>query len=419
MNEPLDQTATQNATVSGTVADNSEVMLTINGQPLAINLGEMFSSQIDLPEGAQQIRFAATDAIGNRSEIIRSVTIDRTPPVIGELSPAEGSIADSPTTVRGRATDATAVIVNVNGVAATVGSGGLFAAENVEIAEGENQVLITAVDAAGNDSTAVLSIRGRDQTPPPTPTLFSVISPTRLAFQTIEGRAESGAQVAITGGAESVTVNVAFGTGLFATTVKLVTGANTLTVTARDAEGNSSPGAQLSITSDPTLQLPPAGQAAQINISTGNAQKGLVNTELPRPLIAIVTDRNGTPVSSIAVQFTVQEGDGRFIGGSDSLAATTDAQGHASVRYTSGAGAGPQQIRADFTGNTMTPAIFLAETLEASAEGETSVSGVVLDQNLRALPHVLVRIGGQQGRTGTDGRFLLKNIASGRTNCLS
>jgi hypothetical protein len=82
------------------------------------------------------------------------------------------------------------------------------------------------------------------------------------------------------------------------------------------------------------------------------------------------------------------------------------------VRYVSGA-VGIQQIRTDFVSNAMTPVVFLAEALEAPPGGETSVSGVVLDQNLRALPNALVRIGGQQTRTGTDGRFKVGSMSSG------
>src|SRR6185369_9494256 len=148
------------------------------------------------------------------------------------------------------------------------------------------------------------------------------------------------------------------------------------------------------------------------NISTGNTQKGLVNTALPRPLIAIVTDRNGTPIANVTVRFTMQAGGGRFTTGNDFVEVATDAQGYASATYTSGPTVGLQQIRADFSGNTVTPAVFVAEALEPSGT-ETTVSGTVLDQNLRALPNVLVRIGGQQTRTGADGRFKVSNVASG------
>lgn len=103
-----------------------------------------------------------------------------------------------------------------------------------------------------------------------------------------------------------------------------------------------------------------------------------------RPLIAIVTDRSGHPVANTSVTFTVQQGGGHFAGGGLSAEAATDEQGHASARYVCGAEPGPQMVRADFAGNTVTPVVFLAEGLKASQTGITSVSGVVLDQNMRA-----------------------------------
>ena len=275
-----------------------------------------------------------------------------------------------------------------------------------------NQITIKAVDPFEQESQEEFLLIGRDQTPPPSVILFPIITPTRFAFQTVEGSAESEAEVTITGGTEPVIVRAAFGTGMFAANVNLVPGQNLLTITSKDAEGNVSAPIQTSITSDTNLALPPAGQAARINISTGSTQKGLVNSELPRPLIAIVTDRLGHAVSNVQVNFAITVGGGQFVGGGTTTNATTDTDGRATVRYVSGPSAGPVQIRASFPNNSGTPAIFLAEVLESQGNN-TSVSGLVLDQNLRALPNVLVRLGGQEIRTGTNGRFTLPNAAVG------
>jgi hypothetical protein len=413
VSSPAEGEIARTLSAAGTATDALPVTVTVVGLDVALNSSGAFSGQFEVGEGVQQIQIRATDAAGNVSEIVRLVTIDVTPPTISELTPAEGNTVDSPTAIHGIATDATAVTVQVNNNAASLNGDGSFTAENVSLAEGENQVQITAQDAAGNSSVATLILIGRDRTGPAAPTLFTVTSPTRLEFQTIEGRTESGAIVSIDGGVTPITANAAFGNGHFVANVDLVAGVNTLTITARDAEGNLSPATQVTIDSDPSLAFPPAGQPAQINISIGNTQKGLVNTEVPRPLIAIVTDSTGQPVPGVPVQFAVQEGGGRFTDGEVTTQVLTDLQGHASVRYVSGATPGVQQIRANFTGNLLTPVIFMAEALEAAPGGETTVSGRVLDQNLRALPNVIVRIGGQQTRTGVDGRFVLRTVASG------
>ncbi|MEK6279385.1 MAG: hypothetical protein AABN95_03450 [Acidobacteriota bacterium] len=396
----------------GSVSDASPVTVTVDGVQQPFEDG-FFELQIEVAEGVRQVRVIATDAAGNLSEVVRSLTIDQTSPVFSNISPAEGTIVNSPATISGRVTDAAAVTVKVNEAIAIVGSNGDFTAGNIPLLEGENQLLLTAVDAAGNQNDFSLTLIGQDRTPPSAPVLFPVVSPTRLTTSTVEGRAEAGSLIVITGGIEPVTANAAFGSGLFAANVNLNVGVNNFSIVAKDADGNASPAAQISITSNPNMELPPTGQPAQINISTGNAQKGLVNTALPRPLIVIITDRAGDPVANVTVRFTVQEGGGRFTAGNNEFVeVNTDAQGYASATYVAGATVGAQQVRVDFAGNTIGPVIFLAQALESSGS-ETTVSGSVLDQNLRALPNVLVRIGGQQTRTGADGRFRVGNVATG------
>jgi hypothetical protein len=414
INAPVDAFVTNKniVTVSGSTVDATLVTVTANDTALTPGANGAFSDSLPLPAGNTEIQFIATDAAGNQSQtIVRSITVDNTRPVISQLDPSQNSLVDGPTTaVHGHILDATTTIVKVNNVVATVQPNGDFTSLNVPVVQGDNRITISAVDAAGNNAEALLLFTGKDSTPPATPVLFPISSPTRLAFQTIEGRAEPDSQVNITGGIEPIVTTATKGNGLFIANLKLAPGSNTLAVTATDAAGNASQAAQFSILSDPNLSLPPVGQAAQINTSSGNTQRGLVTTELPRPLIAVVTDRAGNPVSGVAVIFSLIQGGGHFVDGI--VQATTDAQGHASVRYVSGSTPGIQIVRANFSGNTSTPAVFSADVLEPN-NGGTSVSGIVLDQNLRALPNVLVRIGGQQTRTGTDGRFNVPNVAAG------
>lgn len=398
--------------VLGNAADASPIYVDVVGQPLAVEENGVFRGDLEIAEGEQTIRVTARDAAGNQTQITRLVIIDLSPPEISDITPAEGTVVNSPATISGRVSDASTVTIRINNNSAVVANGS-FTVSGIALNEGDNQIVITATDVVANESVETFSLIGRDRTPPASPMLFQVITPTRLAFQTIEGRAESGSTITITGGIETVTAQAAFGTGVFAANVKLSVGINNLTVTARDAENNVSPAVQVAITSNPNLELPSPGSPAQINISTGNAQKGLTNTELPRPLIAIVTDKNGDHVQGSTVRFTVQTGGGQFVTGGNIVDVQTDSLGHAAVRYISGTIAGLQQIRADFNNNLMTPAIFLGEALTAQPGAVTSVSGSVLDQNLRALPNVLVRIGGQQTRTGNDGRFLVSNVPAG------
>jgi hypothetical protein len=397
--------------VSGTATDGSAVTVSANNVPMTVAGDGSFSGRVPLDEGDVQLLVVATDAAGNTSEETRTVTIDQTPPVIEEVQPADGAQVASPASVSAHITDATALTVTINGVVATAAAAGVYSAD-VVLTEGENEITIRAVDAVANESSEVFLLVGRDQSPPAAPSLFPTLTPTRFSFQTVEGIAESEAEVTITGGTEPVTVTAAFGTGMFAANINLAEGENLLNIVSRDGEGNASSPIQVSITSDPNMALPPPGEPARINISTGNAQRGLVATALPRPLIAIVTDQLGNAVVNVPVNFGVMVGGGHFIGGGGSIEQTTDDDGRATVGYVSGAEPGPQQIRASFAGNSGTAAIFLAQALESQGT-DTIVTGLVLDQNLRALPNVLVRLGGQETRTGANGRFTLGNVAAG------
>ena len=410
---PTEGEITNTLRVQGTVSDSSPVSIEVGDFVLPVEAGGVFRSEVQIIEGAQQVTLIARDAAGNQSLLSRSVTIDRTLPVITEISPTDGATVGSSQVVSGRITDATLTIVKVNGVTANLNANGTFSSNVVSLNEGENQIVITAVDAATNEARVAFVLNGRDRTPPATPSLFPVISPTRLAFQTIEGRAEPGSVVTIAGGLNNVTAEAAIGTGLFVAHINLRAGSNLLVISATDVEGNTSPATQVAITSNPSISLPPPGSPAHINISTGNTQKGLVSFELPRPLIAIVTDQEGNPVAGVNVKFTLQTGAGAFVNGGNFIDVVTDTQGYASVRYLAGETPGLQQVRADFAGNLLTPAVFLTEILTAQPNTATTLSGIVLDQNLRALPNVLARIGGQQTVTGNDGRFTLRNVASG------
>ena len=49
------------------------------------------------------------------------------------------------------------------------------------------------------------------------------------------------------------------------------------------------------------LTLPSQGQPAHIEISNGNRQTDRVSSQLPHPLIVLVTDSQGRPVEGVTV----------------------------------------------------------------------------------------------------------------------
>lgn len=399
------------------IVKGSGVTVKINDIFVPVTTNGIFNSFTTVNEGNNVIHITASDSSGNQVDTTRNVFVDIVPPVISEISPISGTTVNSnDITVTGRAIDPRLVKVTVNGINAVINADGFFTAVNVPISEGENYIPIIAMDTAGNRGLATLFVVNKDKTPPEKPNIFPVISPTRLNYQSLEGRAEAGSLINIIGGVNPISVNTSLETGLFLANIDLVSGINNLFITATDSSGNTSVPAEISIISDPGLPIPGSNQAYQINISTGDTQRGLINTELPRPLIASITDKDGNPVSGISVNFSITQG-GKFTDNTTILTAITDVNGQATARYICGLDEGIQLIKADFGGNTLSTITFIAQALEPS-NSITSVSGVVVDQNLRALPNVLVRIAGQQTRTNTTGDFIISNVSAGPNQLL-
>ncbi len=101
---------------------------------------------------------------------------------------------------------------------------------------------------------------------------------------------------------------------------------------------------------------------------------------LPQPIVALVTDANGDPVSGVTVTMTPSSGDGFLSVGQ----AKTDPQGRVAAQWTLGAHAGPQSATASVTGLTGSPVTFGATattigTLSLlSGDGQTGADGSVL-----------------------------------------
>jgi len=131
-----------------------------------------------------------------------------------------------------------------------------------------------------------------------------------------------------------------------------------------------------------------AGPAAHVDVVSGNAQTGAVNTQLPQPLVVKVTDAGGKVVKGRPVSFVVTAGGGQVSAGT----ATTDQSGLAQTLWTLGCVAGsPQTVEAravSGTGQVLASATFTATATPgapaqaaaygpSAASGDTLVAGVV------------------------------------------
>ncbi len=173
--------------------------------------------------GSTPVTVTAKDAAGNTSTSTFTITVkDTTAPVITvpanqilEATSAVGAVA----TYSASATDA----VGVASLTYSAASGSTFAI-------GTTTVTVTAKDAAGNTSTGTFTVKVQDTTAP-------VI--TAPANQTLEATSAAGAVATFAGsatdavGVTSLTYSPASGT-------TFALGTTTVTVTARDAAGNTS-----------------------------------------------------------------------------------------------------------------------------------------------------------------------------------
>ncbi|MFN0140524.1 MAG: hypothetical protein ACKVQW_10635, partial [Pyrinomonadaceae bacterium] len=156
---PIEGETTKQLRVLGSVADASPIYVDAVGQPLAVDQNGVFGGDVQVAEGEQTVRITARDAAGNQTQIVRSVMIDLSPPVLSEILPAEGTTVDSPATISGRVTDASTVSITVNGSSTSVNNG-MFTANGIVLIEGDNQITITATDAATNESIETFFVKG-------------------------------------------------------------------------------------------------------------------------------------------------------------------------------------------------------------------------------------------------------------------
>ena len=341
-------------------------------------------------------------------------TEDNDEPKFMEISPADGTIvAATDVTITGRVEDASPVEVAAGDIKTKADSEGRFTLTGVPLVQGENTITLVATDAAGNEKESELALIGKDLTPPIAPVVFTVKPMTRLSYQMVEGHSEPESRIVISGGAKPALADAAYGTGLFTAFVRLREGRNDLTLVAYDDAG-ASPLVRVSIErTSASLPLPPNGEAAQINISSGATQRALPGTAFPHPLVALVTDARGLPVVDIPIEFTLRFGDAHFVGADKKTTARTDETGHASVRLLAGKNLGINVVRADFDGNTSSSAAFDIETIEPRGDKETSVSGVLLDMFSHPLEDVTVCLGKRTIKTGRDGRFTMQKVEPG------
>ena len=232
--------------VSGTVSEPSSVFVNESSATVENN---SFTTAVSLQIGENTITIAASDLAGNSTSVVRQVTRenpDVTPPVITILSPQDGSkTGQGKVTVTGTVDEESSVMVN--GESAEVIN--LEFSHEITLIPGSNLIEIKAVDLAGNEASAEISIEYDNIAPEITltnPTTETLI--TNQSEITIEGSINEEGSIFINNEAV-VFVSPPLmggvgegedqsGSSTFTHTLMLSEGENAITIKALDTVGN-------------------------------------------------------------------------------------------------------------------------------------------------------------------------------------
>jgi hypothetical protein len=152
--------STQRIEVAGSVSDPS-AQVVVNGVVATVTGARWVAAQVPLLEGQNTL-----DATATRPEdtAMASVVVAyNAPPVVVILTPGHGDLFRTGTTdVDGFVDDASA-FVDVNGVTASVESGGRFSAIAVPLVPGDNTLIARAIDPLGAKGADAVSVIRDDQ----------------------------------------------------------------------------------------------------------------------------------------------------------------------------------------------------------------------------------------------------------------
>jgi hypothetical protein len=252
-------TSAATITLSGTAADESAVASvtwtnTLGGSGTATGTTAWTVAGLPLKAGTNVITVTARDAAGNAATDILTVTAtDASSPVVSIVAPtatSSFSTASASIGLGGTASNAlgvTQVSWTSDKGASGMASGTTAWAAAVPLESGVNVITVTARDAAGKTGTDVISVTrtgAADSVVPTiaiaTPSAASTFSTANATVSIAGTAADNAAVVQVSWVNNKGGSGVATGTTTWAVpSVTLQTGANVITVTAKDAAGNT------------------------------------------------------------------------------------------------------------------------------------------------------------------------------------
>ncbi len=255
---PTYSTSSPYLNLGGTASDNvgvTQVSWSCDrcGSGVAVGTTSWTVAGITLQIGANKITVTAQDAAGNQSSALFTVTyIDATPPTATITSPVSTPTYSTPSpylNLSGTASDnvgVTQVSWSCDRCGSGIASGTTsWSISGITLQPGVNVITVTAQDAAGYQSSALLTVTYIDATPP-TATITSPVSTptysTSAPSLNLGGTASDNVGVTkVSWSCDRCGSGVAVGTTSWTVAgITLQIGANKITVTAQDAAMNQS-----------------------------------------------------------------------------------------------------------------------------------------------------------------------------------
>ncbi len=226
---PLNNSVVNTTTVLFAGSCEPEVRLMMDGE-LVPHPQRTFRHYVRLGEGLNSITLEAWDLAGNGLSMVVHITSDTTAPFIAVMTPADGHRTKETSIAIKGTTSLDTVGLTVNGLQAQL-SEGTFQVVISGLIEGENPILLTAVDRVGWRTTKELSVVV-DSTPPML-VLRSFPAVTNKRDIELSGIVDEEASITVNGMA------VVLEDGEFSFLVELYQGPNRVLVRATDAVGNT------------------------------------------------------------------------------------------------------------------------------------------------------------------------------------
>ncbi|UCC92259.1 MAG: right-handed parallel beta-helix repeat-containing protein [Thermoplasmata archaeon] len=230
---PQDHHLTRDPVLTCTGRSEPGATVTVGPNETLVDATGTFSVQMVLAEGANSLSITARDPAGNGWTIYRTVTLDTVPPMLTIEEPQDQLLTrDDKVRVAGLVEDSEGIVLSVGGSFVLPVDG--FYEYTISITEGENLIVVTAFDAAGNRADVNRTVIRRTQPP-----MLEITRPeydyviTNEVDYRIEGITDPDVDLTVAGILVDVDEEGAF-TGF----VRLTTGENVISVAAVDALGN-------------------------------------------------------------------------------------------------------------------------------------------------------------------------------------